>query len=290
MTPESDDGRVTEARSAEAMLVARLRAAGCVFAEDEARLLVSAARTPDELARMADRRVAGWPLEQVVGWAEFCGLRVVMEPGVFVPRRRTELLVTEARAVLAGCASDRRSPPVVVDLCCGSGAIGAAVVAGVAWVELYAVDIDPAAVRCARRNLATAQVLEGDLFAPLPETLRGRVDVVVANTPYVPTDELALMPAEARLHEPRVALDGGADGLAVQRRLIAEAPAWLMPGGHLLVETSARQAEQAANAFAHNGFAATVARSDELDATVVIGTRPAPAIRPGVRPASRSPR
>ena len=87
-------------------IVARLRAAGCVFAEDEAGLLVDAASTPTELAAMVDRRVAGHPLEQVLGWAEFAGLRILLEPGVFVPRRRTELLVREAAAVArAGCAS-----------------------------------------------------------------------------------------------------------------------------------------------------------------------------------------
>ncbi|MEU4746430.1 putative protein N(5)-glutamine methyltransferase, partial [Actinosynnema sp. NPDC023658] len=216
-------------------VVARLRAAGCVFAEDEARVLVAAAGSPAELELLTARRVAGLPLEHVVGWAEFCGVRVAVDPGVFVPRRRTEFLVRVAVGVA-------RPGAVVVDLCCGSGAVGAAVAARVAGVELHAVDVDPAAVRCARRNVGSGRVYEGDLYEPLPRSLLGRVGVLVANAPYVPTGAIGLMPPEAREHEPLVALDGGEDGLDVQRRVIADAVRWLAPGGRLLVETGARQA------------------------------------------------
>ena len=114
---------------------------------------------------------------------------------------------------------------------------------------------------------------ESDLYEPLPLTLRGHVDVLVANSPYVPTDAMGLLPPEARMHEPQVALDGGADGLDVLRRVAAEAPQWLALGGHLLVETSDDQAPTAVETFACNGLVPRVARSDELDATVVIGTR-----------------
>jgi release factor glutamine methyltransferase len=143
-------------------------------------------------------------------------------------------------------------------------------------VALYAVDIDPAAVRCARRNVAAAggRVCEGDLYDPLPAALRGRVDVLVANAPYVPTESIGLMPPEARLHEPQVALDGGADGLDVLRRLTRQAPRWLAPGGHLLVETSRGQAPQTVEAFHHSGLVPRISASDAWDATVVIGTRP----------------
>jgi release factor glutamine methyltransferase len=256
--------------------VSRLRAAGCVYAEDEARLLHSAARTPADLVAMVDRRVAGVPLEQVLGWAEFCGLRIAVDPGVFVPRRRTEFLVQQAAELgrrAAGSGAVPRS--VVVDLCCGSGAVGAALAAALERVELHAVDIDPAEVRCARRNLADAggHVYEGDLYEPLPTTLRGRVHILVAITPYVPSEAIRLMPPEARLHEPRVALDGGADGLDVLRRVTTVAPLWLAPGGHLLTETSERQAPQAAAAMADNGLIPQVVGSDDLGATVVIGTR-----------------
>ncbi len=142
---------------------------------------------------------------------------------------------------------------------------------------MHAVDIDPAAVRCARRNIAAGggQVHEGDLYEPLPARLRGRVDILVANAPYVPTSEVGLLPPEARVYEPAVALDGGADGLDVQRRVIAAAPLWLAPGGRLLVETSERQAPQTVEAVTRHGLISQVASSDELSATVVIGSRPA---------------
>jgi release factor glutamine methyltransferase len=257
--------------------VTRLRAAGCVFAEDEARLLVAAARTPAELADMVDRRVAGLPLEQVVGWAEFCGLRIAVAPGVFVPRRRTEFLVRQAIALARPGAGPAGPGPVVVDLCCGSGAVGAALATALGPAGLYAVDIDPVAVACARRNLGASggRVYQGDLYEPLPAALRGRVAVLAANVPYIPTEEIALLPAEARVYEPRAALDGGTDGLDVLRRVAAEAPRWLAPGGHLLSETSERQAPRAVEALAGAGLVPQVARSEELNATVVIGTRPA---------------
>ncbi|MCS7481161.1 putative protein N(5)-glutamine methyltransferase [Umezawaea endophytica] len=248
-------------------IIARLRAVGCVFAEDEARLLVDAAGSPAELDAMVARRVEGLPLEHVLGWAEFCGLRVLVDPGVFVPRRRTEFLARRA-------ASLARPGSVVVDLCCGSGAVGAVVASLVEGVDLFAADIDPAAVRCARRNIPGDQVYEGDLYAPLPLGLRGRIDVLVANTPYVPTGAIGTMPPEARDHEPLVALDGGGDGLDVQRRVAADAPKWLAPGGHLLVETGERQAPHAAEVFARSGLEPRVVSSEELDATVVIGVRP----------------
>jgi release factor glutamine methyltransferase len=248
-------------------IVSKLRAAGCVFAEDEAELLVAEARTPDELTAMVDRRVAGYPLEHVLGWAEFCGLRIAVGAGVFVPRRRTEFLVREA-------AAHAPSGAVVLDLCCGSGALGLALASMVERVELYAADLDPAAVRCARGNVATrGQVYEGDLYEPLPHKLRGRVDVLLANVPYVPTSEVALMPPEARLHEARIALEGGVDGLDLLRRVAAGAPEWLAPGGRLLLETSERQAPVAVYAVRSYGLAVRVARSEELGATVVVATR-----------------
>nr|WP_223184941.1 putative protein N(5)-glutamine methyltransferase [Streptomyces sp. CBMA152] len=246
-----------------------MRAAGCVFAEDEAELLLSTARTPAELDAMVRRRADGLPLEHVLGWAEFRGVRVEVDPGVFVPRRRTEFLVEQAVA-LAGPGA------VVVDLCCGSGALGAALVAGIGRAELYAADIDPAAVACARRNVGAAggRVYEGDLFAPLPAGLRGRVDLLLANVPYVPTEEIELLPSEARVHEARVALDGGGDGLDVLRRVTAEAAGWLAPGGHLLFETSERQVPTAVETVTRGGLVARVTTCDELYATVVIATRP----------------
>jgi release factor glutamine methyltransferase len=236
-------------------MVAALRAAGCVFAEEEAALLVA-------------RRVTGVPLEQILGWTGFCGLRILLDPGVFVPRQRTAFLVERAGALATAGA-------VVLDLCCGAGAVGAALASRLPGIELIAADIDPAAVRCARRNVPPGtRVFEGDLFDPLPAGLRGRIYLIVANTPYVPTGAIGLLPPEARDHEARIALDGGADGLDVQRRVAAEAPRWLAPGGHLLVETSEKQADLAAAIFAANGLMPTIAHSDELYSTVVSGRRP----------------
>jgi release factor glutamine methyltransferase len=300
-------------------VTARLRAAGCVFAEDEARLLMATARTPAEVDEMVARRAAGLPLEHVLGWAEFCGLRIAVEPGVFVPRRRTEFLAGQAVAlaregtlaregasagseatVLPDTVPPDTVPPdtvppdtvladtvladtVLVDLCCGSGAVGAAVAtvlhadAGARRVELHAADIDPAAVACARRNVAAVggAVYLGDLYEPLPASLRGRVALLTANVPYIPAGAIDTLPAEARVHEPRVALDGGADGLEILRRVAADAPRWLAPGGHLLVETSEEQARSARQAFAGAGLIPRVVASEDLDATVIIGTRPA---------------
>ena len=163
---------------------------------------------------------------------------------------------------------------MVVDLCCGSGAVGAALAALAGPLELHAADVDPAAVQCAARNLVPlgGEVHVGDLYTALPERLRGRVSVLAVNAPYVPSAEIGTMPREARLHEPRVSLDGGTDGLQIQRRVAAGAPQWLAPGGYLLIETSPRQAPQTVELFRRNGLTARVARSGELDATVVIGT------------------
>ncbi len=249
-------------------LVVALRAAGCVFAEDEAALLLSDARSPAELDANVRRRIAGEPLEVILGWAEFAGLKVGIDPGVFVPRRRTEYLVKRAVRLAAPGS-------VVVDLCCGSGALGLAVAAAVPGIRLSAADIEPAAVRCARRNLdGVGSVYEGDLFDALPSRLRGRVDILIVNAPYVPTAEIAGMPTEARDYEPTVTLDGGVDGLDVHRRVAATAPEWLADGGTLLVETSRQQAPEAVRLMRQARLSATVAHSTKRDATVVLGTKP----------------
>lgn len=271
-----------------AELVARLRAAGCVFAEDEAVLLVDAARGPARddppaggpagpggtLEELVARRVAGEPLETVLGWVGFAGLRLGVGPGVFVPRRRTELLARTA-ARLARGAGDR---PVVVEACCGVAPVAAFVAHHVPTARVHAADVDPAAVRWAARNLAgRGRAWAGDLLEAVPAVLRGRVDVLVANAPYVPHDAIATMPPEAREHEPHVALDGGADGVDVQRRLLALAPAWLRPGGHVLVETSRRQAPLTRDACPA-GWSVEVLHDDDVDGTVVVARRPTSAV------------
>jgi release factor glutamine methyltransferase len=295
--------------------ILRLRAAGCVFAEDEAAVLAeaagrttpegraeaaaktptagrteAAAKTPtagktatgakaggritagpgpaqrDDLAALVDRRCAGEPLEQVVGHADFAGVRVRLRPGVFVPRVRSELLVQTA-AEEAG----RHPDPLVVDLCCGSGALGLAVRHRVA-VTLHAADLDPVAVACARDNLG-GNVHQGDLFDALPPELEGRITVLLANVPYVATRHIPFLPAEARDHEPHMALDGGQDGLDIFRSVLKKTKSWLAPGGLLLSEITDAQIEAAVAAVDGNGLTAAVITDDDLDARVITARR-----------------
>ncbi|PGO26282.1 putative protein N(5)-glutamine methyltransferase [Bacillus cereus] len=251
----------------EKCIVSKLRSAGCVFAEDEARLLMSEALTPEDLMKMVVMRVGGLPLEYVVGYTEFCGLRIEVDQGVFVPRKRTEFLVHQTEVL-------SRSSDIIVDLCCGSGAVGAALASALGRVELYSVDIDPIAVQCASRNVKYfgGHAFEGDLYKALPDSLKGHVNILVANVPYVPTEIIKFLPREARLHEPNVTLDGGEDGLNILRRVAEEALLWLALDGHLLIEASEVQAPQACEIFAAAGLSAKVARNTELDATVIIGS------------------
>ena len=283
-----------DAAVSDASVIARLRAAGCVFAEDEAGVLLAAARSPLELDSMVERRSAGEPLEQVVGWAEFAGLRIGVDPGVFVPRRRSEYLVSIAIGFARSAMTEESPGTVVVDLCCGTGALGLAVRVGLGGapsasgqssgagragarargrVELHAADLDPVAVACARRNVEPAGggVYLGDLFGALPDDLRGRVGILICNAPYVPTGDIAFLPAEARDYESLVALDGGLDGLTVLRRAAAGALSWLAPGGVLLVETSDRQAAEMAGAMADAGLRPVVHADDDTGSTVVTG-------------------
>ena len=251
-------------------VVERLRAAGCVFAEEEAALL-EAAGGGDLVAR----RVAGEPLEHVLGWVAFAGLRLAVGPGVFVPRVRTELM---ARVAVA------RRPEVLVELCCGIAPVAAAAEAALPGLTTWACDVDPAAVGYAARNLrGTARA--GDLDASLPAALQGRVDVLACNAPYVPTGDLPLLPPEARDHEPRRALDGGADGLDVIGRVAQRAPLWLRPGGVLLVEVATRQLPAATALLARHGLVVEVT-SDE--GTHVVAGLSTDGIAAAPRPAGSS--
>jgi release factor glutamine methyltransferase len=245
--------------------VRKLRAAGSVYAEAEATLLADASDSDADLGRLVERRVAGEPVEHIVGWAEFCGLRVRVDPGTFVPRRRTELVVREATKRVRGDA-------VAVDLCCGTGAIGLALATRTPGLTVYACDIDPVAVRCAQRNLTAVagEVYAGDLYQALPTRLRGRIDILTVNAPYVPAAAIELMPTEARDHEPRVALDGGADGVDIQRRILAAATDWLRPECHLVLETSDAQSALVVDAALRGGLSPRVVRDTDLDATVVV--------------------
>lgn len=252
-------------------LVARLRAAGCVWAEEEAALLTAAAPTHQEREPLIARRIAGAPLELVLGWVDFLGRRLVVVPGVFVPRRRTELLArtTLAHVVARSGVGDAR--PVVVEMCSGAAPVAACLDA---LTEIHVADLSEAALACAAVNAPSARLHLGDLYDALPGELRGRVGVLAANAPYVPSDRIASMPAEARDHEPWAALDGGADGVDLHRRLAAGAGEWLAPGGVLLVETSASQAPLTTRAMKAAGLVTEVALDEAIGACVAVGVRP----------------
>ena len=243
-------------------VTAALRAAGSVWAEDEAALLLADARSGTELEALLARRVAGEPLETVLGWVAFLDRRLAVAPGVFVPRRRTELL---ARTAL----SRTRPHHLVVEMCCGVAPVAAVLEASGA--EVHAVDLSEPALACAARNAPGACLHVGDLFAALPHDLGGRIDVLVANAPYVPTDRISAMPPEARDHEPRLALDGGAEGVDVHRRLAREAPRWLAPEGVLLIETSHDRLPLTLEALRDAGLVTSQVVDDEVGGCVAVG-------------------
>jgi len=184
-----------------------------------------------------ERRAAGEPLQYVTGEMPFRHLVLKVRPGVFIPRPETELLVDEALSAVRDIAQ-----PTVVDLCAGSGAVAVSVGYERAEARVYATELAPIAAEVAAENAARVGVgervtiLRGDLFAPLPRDLLGRVDAVVSNPPYIPTGDLPSLPAEVAGFEPGLALDGGPDGLDVARRIAAEAPQWLTEGGALAME------------------------------------------------------
>lgn len=201
-----------------------------------------------EFRAAIERRAAGEPLQYVTGEMPFRHLVLKVQPGVFIPRPETEVLVDAALAFLAGIEA-----PLVVDLCAGSGAIGVSVAFECPAAVVHATEIVPATVEVARANAARAGVGErvavhgGDLFAPLPAELAGRLDVVASNPPYIPTADLAALPAEVAAHEPVIALDGGPDGLDVVRRIVDEARVWLRPGGLLVIETDTSRVKDTAD-------------------------------------------
>lgn len=226
-------------------LIARLRAAGCVFAEDEARILVEAAADACELDALVSRRELGEPLETIVGWVDFGALRLGVARGVFVPRQRS-LRIARAAVLIAGA----HEHPVVVEACCGVAPIAALVADRVPAAIVSVFDADPAAVAAASGNLpSTALVGIGSSLDALSPDLLGRVDVIAAVPPYVPDAERRLMPHDTFDHEPEAALLGGSDGLDVARALLADAPAWLAPRGRILLELHRSQVPVAA-AFA----------------------------------------
>lgn len=262
---------------------ARLRAAGIATARQDAEALLAHVLGTTRLGlyleprwravpaaaavafeALVARRARQEPFQYLVGAAEFCGLRLAVGPGVFIPRPETEGLVEHA---LAGAPE---GPAAVLDLGTGSGAVACALaVRRPAWA-VWAVEQAPAAVAWARTNVrqlglaGRVRVVEGDLFAPLAGLgLEGTVTLIVANPPYLAAGVLPTLPAEIREWEPRGALDGGEDGLALVRRVVAAAPPWLRPGGRLLVEIGEEQeAAVRALAAADGRYGPTVVHPD----------------------------
>ncbi len=246
----------------------RLRVAGCVRADDEAALLLGERWDTAELEGRVARRERGEPLEWVLGWAEFDGLRLALAPGVFVPRQRTVPLARLAASLLAASPD----PQVLLDTCTGCGAIACVVARRCPDALVLAGDLDFAAVRCAARNGRRygVSVMRSDLLSGFPVGLRGSVRVIVGNVPYVPAGELAKMPVDAREWEPALALSGGLDGLGVLRELAVQAGEWLGQGGSLLTETALNQSADAARDLEALGYAVDVQQGPDDDGSVVL--------------------
>jgi release factor glutamine methyltransferase len=223
-----------------------LRLAGCVAAEEEAvELLEAAGNDTTLLESLVTRRCSGEPLAWLTGSVRFCGERVLVHGGVFVPRWQSEPLALAALDRLPGAG-------VAVELCCGAAAIATVLRHHRPRARVLGCDIDPLAVTNARANGIEAFL--GDLTAPLPSSLSGRVDVVVAVVPYVPTGELVHLPRDVLEHEPLRSLDGGVDGLELLRRAALETVGLLRPGGSLLLELGGDEAALLEPLLADNGY------------------------------------
>jgi release factor glutamine methyltransferase len=221
-------------------VVAALAAGGCVAPAEEADALFLA--SSEGIGRIEDlvaRRLQGEPLAWITGSVLFCDVRVLVDPGVFVPRPHTEPMAQRAVALLPAGG-------IAVDLCTGSGAVAAVLGSADPRATVMATDIDPMAVACAGRNGVRALV--GDLDEPLPPSLRGRVDVMTAVVPYVPTEELPFLPRDVLANEPRRALDGGPRGTTVLTRAAGAGARLLRPGGSVLLELGGDQVREVAAA------------------------------------------
>ncbi len=213
-----------------AAAIARLRAAGCIAAEEEAGELLEAAPNDETLEAWIRRREHGEPLAWITGTTRFCEHSLHVDPGVYVPRSQSEELARRAAAILPAAGSH------AADLCTGAGALAVHLMTEALAATVVGVDLDPRAAACARRNGVHAIV--GDLDGPLRSHA---FDVVTAVAPYVPTGELRLLPADVQRYESALALDGGEDGLAVVRRVVAAGERLLRRGGWLLVEIGGDQ-------------------------------------------------
>jgi release factor glutamine methyltransferase len=236
-------------------LVAALRAAGFVAAELEAEALLRHASGDRAALDVAlQRRLGGEPLAWIVGETTFCGVTVGILPGVYVPRQQTEPLALRAIELL---------PPhgTAIDVCTGSGAIARALGIARPRARVVGCDIDPRAVACAAMN--GVDVFEGDLLDPLPASLRHCVDVVIGVVPYVPSRAMRLLHRDTLRFESRVSYDGGSDGVDVLRRVVAASERFLRPGGSLLLELGADQAERLEPDLERAGFGSTVLLLDD---------------------------
>jgi release factor glutamine methyltransferase len=228
-------------------VVRRLRAAGCVAAEEEADELLRAAAGPEQLSTMLARRVEGEPLAWIVGSVLFCDVRVLVDPGVYVPRWQSEPLVRRGAARL-------RDGGRAVDLCTGSGALALALKSFAPLAHVVGTEIDEVACACARSN--GVEVYEGELDSALPCEFEGTIDLVIGVVPYVPSGELEFLPRDVLDYEPRVALDGGLDGTEFLRRALVCASGLLRDGGVLLLELGGEEDVVIRPALAESGFAA----------------------------------
>jgi release factor glutamine methyltransferase len=263
--------RMTDERTS---LLEALAAGGSVEPGAEADALLEAADDgAGPIERLVARRLEGEPLPWITGWVRFCGVRVLVEPGVFVPRPQTEALARRAVALLP-------ADGIAVDLCTGSGAIAVVLRSGRPAASVIATDVDPVAIACARRN--GVEALLGDLDDPLPSALRERVDVVTAVVPYVPTEELHLLPRGVLAHEPARALDGGPGGTALLERAARAAAYWLRAGGTVLLELGGDQADELSTTMADAGLTAIrVHQDDEGRDRAIEARRPDPPSRVG---------
>jgi release factor glutamine methyltransferase len=189
------------------------------------------------LGALVERRVAGSPLAHLTGRQSFLGVELLAGPEALVPRVETEILGRTALDLVRTTDGS-----LVVDLCTGAGNLAAAVAVAAPQVTLHAADLSTSAVGLARANMVFAGVADrvtlsdGDLFDALPDDLRGTVDVLICNPPYISSARVGEMAAEISEHEPRMAFDGGSLGLSIVSRLVQEAPDWLRPGGWLCFE------------------------------------------------------
>jgi release factor glutamine methyltransferase len=227
-------------------IVNALADGGCIAPGAEADALIEASSEGvGPIDELLARRLRGEPLAWMTGSLRFCGILIRVDPGVFVPRPHTEALARRAASLLA-------DEGIAVDLCTGSGAIAAVLGSAHPEATVLATDVDPVAVACARGNGVHA--LEGDLDEPLSPSLRGRVDVMTAVVPYVPTEELAFLPRDVIAHEPPRALDGGPRGTTILVRAAEAAARWLRPGGSVLLELGGDQAGEVATTLADAGL------------------------------------